>query len=102
MKKKSLYARCEVARTMVQDRRAFAPRVVQSKKRVSRGGLTSKPSFSDGKTAYLSRWAVFDMPPPLKHGDSRVIAQSAFCCRGSFLCVLWLFFLSFVCTEAII
>ena len=33
MKKKSLYARCEVARTMVQDRRAFAPRVVQSKKR---------------------------------------------------------------------
>jgi len=33
MKKKSLYARCEVARAMVQDRRAFAPRVVQSKKR---------------------------------------------------------------------
>ena len=33
MKKKSLYARCEVARAMVRDRRAFAPRVVQSKKR---------------------------------------------------------------------
>lgn len=33
MKNKSLYARCEVARAMVQDRRAFAPRVVQSKKR---------------------------------------------------------------------
>ena len=33
MKKKSLYARCEVARAMVQNRRAFAPRVVQSKKR---------------------------------------------------------------------
>ena len=33
MKRKSPYARCEVACAMVQDRRAFAPRVVQSKKR---------------------------------------------------------------------
>lgn len=35
MKKKelSLYARCEVARTMVENRRAFAPRIVQGKKR---------------------------------------------------------------------
>ena len=33
MKKKNLYARCEVARAMVENRRAFAPRVVQSKRR---------------------------------------------------------------------
>lgn len=33
MKKKNMYARCEVARAMVQNRRTFAPRVVQSKKR---------------------------------------------------------------------
>ena len=32
-KNRSLYARCEVARTMVENRRAFAPRIVQGKKR---------------------------------------------------------------------
>lgn len=35
MKKKNIYATCEMARAMVENRRKYAPRVVENKKKKS-------------------------------------------------------------------
>lgn len=44
-KKKNIYAACEIARMMVEDRRRYAPRVCVDKRR-------KPPKYKDWKTLY--------------------------------------------------